>query len=59
MSFEEYSKNRDNFEFLKEFNKLNDYQPYICLQNSKTGDVFQVNKGFAYNMLDQDDTTDE
>lgn len=52
MSFEEYSKNRDNFEFLKEFNKLNDYQPYICLQNSKTGDVFQVNKGFAYNMLD-------
>lgn len=56
MPLADYAKNKDNFEFVKEFNKLNSYSPSLCLQNSKTGDVFQINKGFVFNMLDQDDT---
>ena len=35
---------------------MNNYQPYLHLMNSKTGDFFQVNKGFIFNMLDNEDT---
>ena len=55
ISFTEFSKNRGNFEFLKEFNRLNDYQPHVFIQNSNTGDIIQVNKGFIYSLFDQDD----
>ena len=36
MSFQEYADNRDNFEFLKEFNRLNELQPHVYLMNTKT-----------------------
>ena len=40
IKFSDFGKNRDNFEYVKEFNKLNSYQPYYCLMNSTTGDYF-------------------
>lgn len=46
MPFSEYAKNRENFEFIKEFNKLNNYQPYVGLMNQQSRDTIQVNKGF-------------
>jgi hypothetical protein len=51
----EYAKNRDNFEYVKEFNRLNCYAPTYCLRNSITGDIIQVNKGFIMGMTDADE----
>ena len=55
ITFAEFSKNRDNFEFLKEFNRLNNYQPSYWLRHSVTGDCFQVNKGFVMGTTDDDE----
>ena len=55
ITFEDFSKNRENYEFVKEFNRLNDYQPHFCLLNPKTGDYIQVNKGFLFNMVDTEE----
>ena len=55
ISFGEFSKNKNNFEYLKEFNRLNDYQPCVNIYNSKTKDIIQVNKGFIYNLFDDED----
>ena len=59
VGFQEFSKNRQNFKFLQEFNGLNDYSPHVNVLNSKTGDVIQVNKGFIQGLYDQDDDQDE
>jgi hypothetical protein len=37
--FSTFAKNRDNFEYIKEFNRLNCYAPTYCLKNSLTGDI--------------------
>ena len=34
MPFTEYFKNRENYEFVKEFNKLNNYEPIYCIRCS-------------------------
>lgn len=48
-------KNRENYEYLKEFNKLNNYAPHFYLLNSITGDYIQVNKGFLEGIGDTED----
>ncbi len=58
IKFSDFAKNRENFEYLKEFNRLNNYAPTYCLRHSQTGDIYQVNKGFIMNMT-EDDSTDE
>ena len=58
IKFSDFSKNRENFEYIKEFNRLNNYQPYYLLQNSVTGDCFQVNKGFVGGMADEEAADD-
>lgn len=40
---------------MKEFNRLNDYNPHLNIYNSLTGDVIQINKGFIYGMLTDDE----
>jgi hypothetical protein len=55
MPFTEYAANRNNYEFMKEFNTLNENQAHLVLLNSKTGDKMQVNKGFLKNIMDSDD----
>ncbi|CDW87012.1 UNKNOWN [Stylonychia lemnae] len=54
VSFKEFGKNRDNYEYIKEFNKLNSYAPHYCLYNSTTGDYIQINKGFIDGIADTD-----
>ena len=54
IKFTDFAKNRENFEYVKEFNRLNSYQPHYVLRNSVTGDLFQVNKGFVMGMTDDD-----
>lgn len=54
IKFTDFAKNRSNFEYVKEFNRLNCYQPHYVLRNSVTGDLFQVNKGFVMGMTDDD-----
>jgi hypothetical protein len=54
IKFADFAKNRSNFEYVKEFNRLNCYEPYYVLRNSVTGDLFQVNKGFVMGMTDDD-----
>jgi len=39
MSFDHYAQNRSNFEFLKEFNQLNELKPHLTLRNSRTMDT--------------------
>ena len=34
ISFAEFAKNRDNYEYVKEFNKLNGYMPTFCIRNA-------------------------
>jgi hypothetical protein len=58
VGFQEFSKNRQNFKFLQEFNGLNDYSPHVNVFNSKTGDVIQVHKGFIQGLYDQEDDQD-
>lgn len=58
ISFSEFAKNKSNFKFLQEFNRLNDYQPNIRIFNSKTKDILKVNKGFIYGLFDQEEETD-
>jgi hypothetical protein len=55
IKFTDFAKNRENFEYVKEFNTLNCYQPYYLLRNSVTGDLFQVNKGFIQGMTDEEE----
>lgn len=55
IKFNDFAKNRSSFEYIKEFNKLNCYQPTYLLKNSVTGDTFQVNKGFVMGMTDDDE----
>ena len=55
ITFQEFAKNRVNFEYIKEFNKLNSYQPTYCVKNSVSGDIFQVNKGFIMGMSDEEE----
>lgn len=52
MSLQEFGKNKNNYEFVQEFNRLNEYNAHLNLYNSLTGDVIQVNKGFIYGMND-------
>ena len=52
MSLQEFGKNKNNYEFVQEFNRLNEYNAHLNLYNSMTGDVIQVNKGFIYGMND-------
>jgi hypothetical protein len=40
IKFADFAKNRSNFEYVKEFNRLNCYQPHYVLRNSVTGDLF-------------------
>ena len=40
IKFTEFAKNRENYEYIKEFNRLNCYQPFYMLKNSITGDTF-------------------
>lgn len=56
IKFADFAKNRSNFEYVKEFNRLNCYEPHYVLRNSVTGDLFQVNKGFVMGMTDDDST---
>jgi hypothetical protein len=58
IKFSDFAKNRSNYEYIKEFNRLNCYQPTYCFRNSVTGDLFQVNKGFVLGMTDDDHTDD-
>jgi len=53
--FSTFAKNRDNFEYIKDFNRLNCYAPTYCLKNSLTGDLLQLNKGFILGMTDHYD----
>ena len=41
---------------MKEFNRLNDYNSHLNIYNSLTGDVFQINKGFIYGMITDDES---
>lgn len=59
ISFHEYAKNRHNFEYLKEFNNLNDNQPNVNIMNSKTGDVMSIYKGFLVDLFDENDEEGE
>ncbi|TNV78763.1 hypothetical protein FGO68_gene3958 [Halteria grandinella] len=59
ITFAEFGKNRENYEFVKEFNRLNSYQPYYVLKNERTGDLFQVNKGFVMGVQDDDEVEQE
>jgi len=59
ISFLEFEKNRSNYEYVKEFFRLNDYQPHVHLLNSKSGDVIQVNKGFIHGLVDDEDAEGE
>lgn len=58
IKFSEFAKNRENYEYVKEFNRLNSYQPTYMLKNSVTGDLFQVNKGFVMGVADDDEPSD-
>ena len=44
---------------MKEFNRLNDYSPHLNIYNSQTGDVIQLNKGFFYGMLTDQESEQE
>ena len=57
IKFADSVKNRENFEYVKEFNRLNSYEPHYVLRNSITGDLFQVNKGFVMGMTDDDNSS--
>lgn len=59
ISFSNFAKNRDNYEYVKEFNKLNGYQPTYLLKHAITGDLFQVNKGFVMGMTDDEEEEEE
>lgn len=59
LSFKEFSLNKANYEFVQEFNRLNDYQPHINIFNSVTKDIFTVNKGFIYGLFDEDEEEEE
>jgi hypothetical protein len=39
---------------LKEFHQLNDYKPTVCIYNSKTGDIIEINKGFINGLQDEE-----
>lgn len=57
VSFEEYQANRSNYEFLKEFNSLNQHSPFVTIVNSCL-DELTVNKGFL-GLEDADDLEPE
>jgi hypothetical protein len=59
ITFAEFAANRDNYEYIKEFNRLNGYQPHYILRNSLTGDTFQVNKGFVMGVTDDEEQPDQ
>jgi hypothetical protein len=46
---------KENYEYMKEVNKLSSCQSTYWLKNSIAGDCFQVNKGFVMGMTDDDD----
>jgi len=46
MPFIEFAENKDNFEFMKEFNLQNENKGEISIRNSDTGDKLQIHKGF-------------
>jgi len=39
VTFEKFSQNRSNYEFLKQFNSDNEYAPHVRIENSQTGDI--------------------
>ena len=58
MSFDEYALNKHNYEFLKEFNRLNNNDHSVHLINKETGDLIELNKRFLMDMIDQDNEND-
>ena len=57
VTFNEYQQQRGNYEFLKEFNALNQNSPFVTIVNSCQDEV-TVNKGFL-GLEDQDDLEPE
>ena len=53
MSFKEFAKNRSNFEFRKEFYRLNNYAPHITLTNGQ--DCITVHKSFLEGLQEQEE----
>ena len=54
IKFADSVKNRENFEYVKEFNRLNSYETHYVMRNSITADLFQVNNDFVVVMTDDD-----
>lgn len=59
ISFKEFALIKANYEFLEEFDRLNEYKPHINILNSATKDIFTVNKGFIYGLFDDDNEQEE
>ena len=53
MTFKDFEKSKNNFEFIKEFNRKNDYAPSLTIGSEK--DTINVNKGFMYRMYDEEE----
>lgn len=60
MSFSEFGKQRDNFEFIKAFNQKNQNQPTVWLKDltNKHQDAIQINKGWLWQMFDSEQCED-
>ena len=54
MPFEEFAQNKDNFEFVKDFNQMNENRADISVVNA-AGDRMLINKGFLHSIMDSDD----
>ena len=46
VTFSDYSKQKDNPDFVRDFNLACSTQPHLCLLNTATKDAVHVNKGF-------------
>ena len=59
VSHGEFSKKKDNFEFIKRFNNDNEYSPSLKVESSQFS--VTVNKGFLYNMfsLEEEDQAEK
>lgn len=56
ITFSDYARQRDNPDFVRDFNLACSRQPHLTLVNTSTGDLAQVNKGFldSMSLLDPD-----
>jgi len=61
VTFEEYSAQRGNPDFVRDFNLMCSQSPYVTILNSKTGDRASIHKGFLHEMFlnDEADATED